>query len=188
MVKNLIVFATFAILYITVFNGQVKADYIAGSSAAIKKSDVEAKANLAQELFIKRMAIKSVLESYNSSLTPAVDSFIDSCKKYNLDCYLLPSITGVESFFGKFLIPNSNNPFGWGGGYIYFGDWNEAIDTVASGLRNNYINRGADTVEKIGPIYATTTTWAPKVQNFIDKFEKEEQKIRLFFNTNKVEL
>lgn len=181
------IFALFLILFAV---KPASADYTAGSSAAIKKEVSKAKSALDKttDYYIKKAVIRRVLASYNSYLEDEVDSFINACQKYDLDCYLLPSITGVESFFGKYLVYNSHNPFGWGGGYIMFKNWNEAIDTVAYGLRKNYINRGADTVEKIGPIYATTFTWAPKVNHFIAKFKKEEESFLLFFNNNQVEL
>ena len=178
-----------ALFLLTFIVKPASADYTAGSSAAIKKETFKAKSSLDKttDYYVKKAVIRRVLASYNSYLEDEVDSFVNACQKYNLDCYLLPSITGVESFFGKYLVYNSHNPFGWGGGYIYFESWSEGIDTVASGLRNNYVNRGADTVEKIGPIYAQSTTWSAKVRSFMNKFNQEEDKIRLYFEKNQLE-
>ncbi len=180
MGKKLKVFVFVIILLILA--PSVKAEKIAGTSAAIAYSNINA------DQYVSRLAIKRVLEQYNSRLVSEIDSFVSACATYDLDCYLLPSITGVESFFAKFMVPGTYNPFGWGAGYIYFDSWDDGINTVAKGLRNNYINKGADTVEKIGPIYATTYTWAPKVQFFMKKFKAEEKKIQLFLNTNRVQL
>lgn len=190
MGKNLLKTTILALFWLLLAVKPASAEYTAGSSAAIKKDKAVANKSIDKttDYYLKKVVIRNVLISYNSSLENEVDSFINACQKYNLDCYLLPSITGVESFFGKYLVYNSYNPFGWGGGYIMFKNWDQAIDTVAAGIRNNYINRGADTVEKIGPIYATTFTWAPKVNHFIAQFKKEEEKFLLFFNNNKVEL
>ena len=176
-----------AILIVGVFflsAGKTYAEKIAGDSAYISYKDITSEN---KDLFIKKLAIKNVLAKHDSQLENKVDTFMNACIEYELDCYLLPSITGVESSFAKFTYPNSNNPFGWGGGLIMFQDWEESIETVAEGLRKNYLDRGADTVDKIGPIYATTTTWAPKVNHFIAEFRQEEEKIQLFLSKNQVE-
>ena len=162
----------------------IVAEKIAGTSAAMTYKDMSSEK---KDLFIKKLAIKNVLAKHNSVLEEQVDSFIDTCVEYQIDCYLLPSITGVESYFAKFVYPQSNNPFGWGGGLIAFNDWQSSIKTVGEGLKNNYINKGADTVDKIGPIYAVSTTWAPKVNHFIAEFRQEEEKIQLLLGNNQVE-
>jgi len=160
------------------------AEKVAGNSALMSYKDMPSEN---KELFIKKLAIRNVLAKYNSQLEGNVDSFVNTCVEYKLDCYLLPSITGVESFFAKYTYPNSNNPFGWGGGLITFDNWEASIKTVGEGLRNNYLNRGANTVDEIGPIYAVSTTWAPKVNHFIAEFRQEEEKIQLFLSKNQVE-
>ena len=141
-----------------------------------------------QRFSMKKLVMSRVLKQYNSPLLSSIDSFLATCVLYDLDCYLLPSITGLESSFGKFTHPGSNNPFGWGGGYIMFDSWDQAIDTVGKGLRYNYINKGADSVEKIAPIYAESLTWAPRVQYFMNVFEKEEDKIDSILDENRVNL
>src|SRR5690606_36825575 len=109
---------------------------------------------------LKRNVIKNVLTSYNSPLVSEVDTFLEVCTKYNIDCYLLPSIAGVESTFGKFTLSGSHNPFGWGGGLIIFDSWDDGIDTVGRALSEYYYAKGANTIETIGPIYAASPTWA----------------------------
>ncbi|MEN9327714.1 MAG: hypothetical protein RI947_522 [Candidatus Parcubacteria bacterium] len=136
----------------------------------------------------KKAAIKKVLESYNSPMVGSVDAFMDACIKYDLDCYLLPSIAGLESTFGQFTWPGSNNPFGWGRGLITFKDWNESIDTVGQGLRENYINKGATTIAEIGSIYCEGNTWAGRVRTIRSMFEAEEAKNQLFFSADSVKL
>jgi len=171
------------------FAGIVSASSVAGDSAVlatatnIKKSEIEAISE-AQ----KRMAIKKILTRYNSPMVEEVDSFMKACKKYNLDCYLLPAIAGLESTFGRFIYPQSFNPFGWGRGLIPFKSWDDSIDTVALGLRKNYIDKGADTVEKIGAIYCEGNTWATKVNWFMNKFKDEENKITLYMSQIPVKL
>ncbi|HLL60246.1 MAG TPA: hypothetical protein VK338_00885 [Candidatus Nitrosocosmicus sp.] len=133
---------------------------------------------LAKKLLIKRKAIYNVLAKYNSPLTSEVDSFISACKKYDLDCYLLPSITGIESYFGQMIYPGTYNGFGWGGGMIYFDNWEDSIMTVGKGLRENYFNRGAISIYDIGRIYAPpSTTWPSKVTYFMNQFYAEETRL-----------
>ena len=125
---------------------------------------------------VKRMAIERVLKRYNSPLTPYTGTFINNCRKYNFNCYLLPSISGVESGFGHVLILAAKNPFGWGGGYIYFSSWENGIDTVAKGLHKNYIRAGLTNPYLIAPVYAPPSqTWAGNVNMYMQIFEREEE-------------
>ena len=177
------------IIFLFLFVIPVHADGVAGSSAKIQIASVSN--NIVynvNKIYRTKIVLRTVLERYNSPLANEVDSFIDACQKYNLDCYLLPSIAGLESTFGQFVYPDSYNPFGWGGGYIKFDNWSQSIDTVAQGLRLNYINRGATSVPAIGRIYSESPTWAIRVQNFINQFRQEEDKLPLFLSENKVEL
>jgi len=159
------------------------AQLIADSSANISYNN---EIGLHNSLFVKKLAMKRILEKYNSPLKDEVDSFISACQKYDLDCFLLPSISGLESTFGKFILPASHNPFGWGGGYIMFGNWGEGIEAVAKGLRNNYINKGALDIYQIGRIYSESPTWSPRILYFMNEFNKEEQNILLFSSKNRV--
>ncbi len=123
----------------------------------------------------KKIAIYQVLKKYNSPLVYETDSFIQACATYNLDCYLLPAISGVESTFGKFILPGSFNPFGWGGGYILFSSWADGFNQVARGLRENYFAKNISTIEQVGRIYAPpSTTWAAKVEYFMAEFYAAE--------------
>lgn len=119
-----------------------------------------------------KLTIKSVLEKYNSPLADEAESFTKTCQKYDLNCFLLPAIAGLESTYGKFIPPGSNNPFGWGGGRIMFDNWSEAIDAVGYGLRKNYIDKGALTIYQIGPIYSESETWSQRVSLIAGSFEK----------------
>jgi len=99
----------------------------------------------------------------------------------------LPAISGVESTFAKFIKTGTNNPFGWGRGLIEFDGYDRAILTVGKGLRENYVDKGATTVEQIGNIYCEGNTWSSKVSYFIEQFKKEEKNL-LLLNGNTVEL
>ncbi|MBI3366801.1 glucosaminidase domain-containing protein [Candidatus Roizmanbacteria bacterium] len=176
----------FLLILLLVFTRPIYAEKIAGNSAVITYNigALEEK----QSFFIKKLAIKRVLNKYNAPLSDATEGFVNTCKKYNLDCFLLPSIAGLESTFGHFIYPHSHNPFGWGRGYIMFESWEEGIDAVGKGLREGYLNHGALSVNEIGPIYSESPTWAVRVKYFINEFEKEEAKLQLYLNENTVEL
>jgi hypothetical protein len=134
--------------------------------------------NFSNRILIKKLAMHRTLERYNSPLINEVDSFLVACMSYGIDCYLLPAISGVESTFGRFYLPGTHNPFGWGGGYMYFDSWQDCFLAVAKGLRENYIDQGLTSVEMIGPVYAPpSSTWSGKVIMFMNIFANEEAKI-----------
>jgi hypothetical protein len=187
--KRIITIILFSLLIFLSAVQPVKADIIAGSSAPLTHQSFISDSDIQIEKEKKLSAvIESVLKRYNSPMVGESESFVKACIKYQIDCYLLPSIAGLESTFGKFIWPNSYNPFGWARGYMMFENWAEGIDTVAKGLRNGYLNEGALTVEDIGPIYSESSTWAVRVNFFIDQFEKEEAKITLLSNQFPVQL
>ncbi len=162
------------------YQGQVFArDQISGASAHIayelNTAQTDKTTNL---LLIKKAVIKKVLNRYDSPLTENADTFIEACVKYDLDCYLLPAIAGLESTFGKFIYPDSHNPFGWGRGYIVFSQWEDAINAVAKGLRERYVNRGAQDTVQIGRIYSESPTWAQRVDFLKKQFYNEESKMQ----------
>lgn len=162
------------------------ASHVAGESALISHVS-NTNINEYLKYYRAKKAIKKLLEKYDSPLLEVTDNFIYTCQKYQIDCYLLPAITGLESSFGKYIYPNSYNPFGWGGGYIMFKNWGEGIDTVGKGLRFNYINKGALTLPSIGRIYSESPTWAIRIQHFINELQKDEEN-QLYFPENEVKL
>ena len=166
-----------------------KAEIIAGASAPLThRSFIDTKD--IEQLQEKKLqiVIESVLKRYNSPLSGESEAFVKACIKYQIDCFLLPSIAGLESTFGKFIWPNSYNPFGWARGYMMFDSWSEGFDTVAKGLKNGYIKKGAESIEQIGPIYSESPTWAIRVNFFINQFEKEEEKMTLLSDQFPVQL
>ncbi|MFA6005206.1 MAG: hypothetical protein WC775_01850 [Patescibacteria group bacterium] len=126
----------------------------------------------------KKIAMYNVLARYNSPLVHEVDSFLNACLTYRIDCYLLPSISGVESTFGQQYLVGTYNVFGWGGGYIAFQSWEDSFLQIAKGLRFNYINRNLTSIEEIAHVYAPpSTTWSRNVQFFLSRFYQQEMQI-----------
>lgn len=124
-------------------------------------------------------AIQNVLTRYNSPMLPEAKAFMQASVVYNLHPYFIPSISGLESQFGKRMIQGTYNPFGWGGGKIPFDSWTDGIMTVGAGLRYRYANSNSVTIQSIARIYAPpSTTWADKVKFFMKQFYNEEQRLR----------
>jgi len=125
----------------------------------------------------KLVILKKFFEKNKSPLANHAAKFIEISTKYNIDYRLLPAISCTESSCGKFLIPSSHNPFGWG---IYgnkvtsFESYDIAIETVAQGISKHYISRGFDTPEKIGHIYNPNTplAWAGHTRFFMNQMDK----------------
>lgn len=109
----------------------------------------------------REVKLKKLLQRYHAPLSNQTETFIKVADKYGLDWRLLPAISGMESTFGQFLIEESYNPFGWGGGYIYFDSFEEAIETVGRELAKRF--KTHTTPEEIGPTYTP-----PNYKNWIN--------------------
>lgn len=175
------------ILITTVFAQSVLSTFI-GASAMQAYAAEQAKTTLSLDFVIKSKpetedfrvrALEHIFNKYNSPLAPYARTYIGKADSYGIDWKLLPAISGLESSFGNAQLSGSYNSYGWGGGLIYFNSVEDGIDTVLSGLKQNYFSKGANTVYTIAPIYSESPTWAPRVQRFIDEIEAEYEKIRL---------
>ncbi len=125
-------------------------------------------------------AVQNVFKKYNSPLSDQVHFYVKYADEFGLDWRLLPAISGLESTFGKFLMPGSYNAYGWGGGHIYFESWEDGIKVINKALRENYIDRGATDVWSIGPIYAQSPTWSIRVNAFMQEINEEYLKLSIF--------
>lgn len=142
---------------------------ISASSAAfvhdIDKSEEDNRAVILREFLLQ----------YNSPLADSAETFVREADRNNLDWRLVAAISGVESWFGQRIPPNSYN--GWGYG-VYgnnvrrFNSWDEAIILISSDLRVKYMNKWKATdVQSIGRIYAADPKWSGKVQHFLNKID-----------------
>lgn len=176
------------IVYSTIIKIAYSYEKSSGASALIIRNFNKIKNNLSQsikdELIFrnkKNKTLKKIFDKYSSPLKNSIETFISACLKYELDCYLLPAIAGVESTFGKNILSGSYNPFGWGGGKIHFSNWDEAINIVSKSLKENYIEKGYDNLDEIGNIYAPNSDdWPKKVDFFLKEFYNEELKLNNF--------
>jgi hypothetical protein len=125
----------------------------------------------------ERVAVlKAFFRKHDSPLYDHADYIVAVSDQYGLDFRLLPAISMQESGACKVIPPNSYNCWGWG---IYgntitrFNSYPEAIDSVAKGLKTNYIDRGLTTTEQIMSKYnpSSNGSWAFGVNTFLDVLE-----------------
>lgn len=111
----------------------------------------------------------------NAPLAKYAAKFVEVAKKYEIDYRLLPAISVMESGGGK---SNFRSYNAWGWGKKGFSSFEEGIETVGRGLRNGYMDKGADTVDKMAPIYCppNATNWARNVKQFMNEIETMEVK------------
>jgi hypothetical protein len=120
--------------------------------------------------------LRNYLIRYNSQLEPYSKYLVEIADKYNLDFRLLPAIAQQESNLCKFIPPGGYNCWGWGihsEGTLGFDSFEEAIETVAYGLKNEYINKGYETPEEIMSKYTPLSngSWARGVTQFMSEME-----------------
>lgn len=110
--------------------------------------------------------VNNFLSKHNSPMQGLGNVFVSVADKYGIDYRLLPAIAFQESTLGKKIPKNSHNAWGWA---IYTGtssgakfhDWQYAIETVAKGLKTDYIDRGLATPEAIMTRYTDSDgSWA----------------------------
>ena len=144
------------------FSASYKADLSSGFTAEIKSGDARA-ANL-----------KAFLRKYNSDLYNHAEKIIEVSDKYGFDYRLLPAIAMQESNLCRVIPDNSYNCWGWG---IYgtkvtrFESYNDAIETVARGIKKYYIDEGLVTASAIMKKYTPPSqgSW----QHGVNLFMKE---------------
>jgi hypothetical protein len=106
--------------------------------------------------------IRSFLLSYKSPLTPYSEFIVETADKYGIDWKLLPAIAMKESGLCKIIPEESYNCWGWGihsAGTLRFNSYEEGIDTVSKGIRENYVDIGLVTIEEI------MSKWIPHSPN-----------------------
>jgi hypothetical protein len=99
--------------------------------------------------------IDAYLSTKGSPMTGQGAAFVASGGRWQLDPRLLVAIAGAESSFGQITCAPFN-AWGWGcpNGPFRFESWADGIDTVAEGLRTNYLSEGRTTVALINLKYA----------------------------------
>ncbi len=137
------------------------------SGNASMANTITAEVNLEEDRRVE--TLRNYLKSKNSPLAENAQTFVDVADEYGIDYRLLPAIAGIESNFGQVQLENSYNPFGWGGGYIYFESFEEAISAVGFELYERCVKQRADTPAEIGPSYCPPNyiKWITAVEGFM---------------------
>jgi hypothetical protein len=166
--KNLLI--TFiAISMLLMSRGEANAfKQASGASAQFDLMEVEQKTDDRAEM------LASYLAERNSPLAPYAKDFVDSADRYDLDWRLVAAIAGLESSFGQRIPYNSYNAWGWGvygDNVIRFSSWSEGIEVISKGLRERYLGDMETNVYVIGPTYASSPTWAVRVDYFMRSIE-----------------
>ena len=144
---------------------------------AIEAAGAAQLAGFGELLVDKRVThLRTYLTSHNSPLADEAEVFIREADRNSLDWKFVAAISGVESTFGKHIPSGSYNAWGWGiptgaQSGVGFTNWQDGIATVSEGLRKNYMDKGAQSIEQIGRIYAASPRWAGNVRFFIAKIE-----------------
>jgi hypothetical protein len=91
------------------------------------------------------LVIENYLKKYNSPLIPYAKNLCEAAKKYELDYRLLVAIAQQESNLCKASPPEWFNCWGWGihsQGIKTFESYEEAIESVARGIKTKYCDKG----------------------------------------------
>lgn len=120
--------------------------------------------------------LRYFFRKYNSPLYEYADDMVAISDKNNLDYRLLAAIAMQESNLCLKIPPDSHNCWGWG---IYgdkvtrFDSYPEAMETVAEGLKKEYVDKGLITPETIMRKYTppSTGSWANGVNHFLQQLQ-----------------
>lgn len=120
--------------------------------------------------------IKQYLDRYNSPLEKYAYLIVNTADKYNLDYRLTTAIAQQESNLCKKAPADTYNCWGWGihsQGTLAFSSFEEAIEEVTKGLKEEYINKGLVNPDDIMTKYtpASDGSWAYAVNNFLNQMQ-----------------
>lgn len=100
-------------------------------------SEASVNQQLSPDEKVSAAKLDAFFDKYNLPMEGYGEKLVSAAVKNGLDDYDVALIALEESTGCKFIIPNTNNCFGWGGGKIRFNSMNEAIDTVAENISGN---------------------------------------------------
>ncbi len=120
--------------------------------------------------------VRNYLLTYDSPIANYSQKIVQVADKYNLDFRLITAIAQQESNLCKRIPPGSHNCWGWGihsAGSLGFDSYDEGIETVSKGLRQNYLNKGYTEVDDIMRIYTPLSdgSWARGVKIFMEDMQ-----------------
>jgi hypothetical protein len=120
--------------------------------------------------------IRQYLAYYNSPLEPFSEKIVETADKYGLDYRLITAIAQQESNLCKIIPPQTFNCWGWGihsKGTLGFSSFEEGIEIVSRGLKEEYIDKGFTNPDEIMTKYTPLSngSWAFGVNKFMSEME-----------------
>lgn len=120
--------------------------------------------------------IRQYLARYSSPLEPYAEVLVQASDQNGLDFRILTAIAQQESNLCKKSPAGTHNCWGWGihsEGTLGFVNYETAIRTVAQGIKEDYLDKGYDTVDKMMAKYTPSSngSWAFGVTQFISEME-----------------
>ncbi len=124
----------------------------------------------------RSLILSQYLQTFNSPLLDYTDQIIAASDAYHIDFRLLVAIARQESNLCAYIPDQSNNCWGWGiheRGSLSFDSYQQAIWTIARGLRTDYLDQGLTTPEQIMTRYTPRSdgSWAAAVSQFLQEME-----------------
>mgnify|MGYP001598003140 FL=1 len=127
----------------------------------------------------REFLVRDFFKNHKSPLDEFSKQFIQVADYYQLDFRLLPAIAMQESNGAKRMIGDSFNPFGfgiYGSKVLKFSTFEDAIEVVGKTLREEYVNQGLTTPEKIMTKYTPPSVekggpWAIGVSSFMEEIK-----------------
>lgn len=161
-----IIILIFSVIVLLTKATEVSADISVAETSGQLKKNMDSKGD------VRAIKLSKFFESYNSPLSVYADKFIFYADKYNLDWRLVAAISGVESTFAKQIPYGSYNAYGWAAGAYRFKSWEDSIEVVSRSLKEDYIEKGAPSLTRIGRRYCPPNPlWIWRVKFFMDKIE-----------------
>jgi|SRR3989344_1362577 len=120
--------------------------------------------------------LKNFFRKHSSPLYYHAEKIVEVSDGYGFDYRLLPAIAMQESTLCKAIPPNSYNCWGWGiygDNVVRFNSYDEAIEKVALGIKEHYLDKGLTTASKIMAKYTPSSqgSWAFGVNSFLKALE-----------------
>ena len=120
--------------------------------------------------------LKSFFRKYNSPLYDSAEAIVKVSDEYKFDYRLLPAIAMQESNLCKYIPEDSYNCWGWGidgNTVLKFDSYDEAIEAIGKGIKNEYLDKGLLTASAIMEKYTPSSngSWAHGVNTFLKALE-----------------
>ena len=120
--------------------------------------------------------LRQYLTFYKSPLSPHADLIIETADKYGLDYRLITAIAQQESGLCKIIPAGTFNCWGWGitgVNSISFKSYQDGIEKVSKGLKENYINKGYVLISDIMSKYTPYSdgSWANGVTSAMNNLQ-----------------